>query len=167
MTEVWKAIPDWPHYEVSSMGRVRSLDRMVASARSRSGHRLSKGRVLKFGKSRQYHNVTLQDTEGGRGKKTFTVHSLVLTVFIEPRPEGLDVRHLDGNPTNNVVSNLTWGTKSENMRDKDIHGTNHHRNKTHCAQNHKFTEENTYVSSNGWRKCRTCMRARDQKRKSK
>lgn len=45
------------------------------------------------------------------------VHTLVLTAFIGPRPEGKECRHLDSNPQNNHLVNLAWGTKLENSRD--------------------------------------------------
>jgi hypothetical protein len=51
------------------------------------------------------------------------VHVLVLETFVEPRPEGLVCRHLDGNPLNNHVGNLRWGTLEENYADRRLHGT--------------------------------------------
>jgi hypothetical protein len=44
--------------------------------------------------------------------------------FIGPPPTTKhEVRHLDGNPGNNALSNLCWGTHTENMQDKSLHGT--------------------------------------------
>jgi transcriptional regulator with XRE-family HTH domain len=51
-----------------------------------------------------------------------TVHSLVVEAFIGPRPEGMEIRHLDGNRTNNHLQNLTYGTKVENAADRERHG---------------------------------------------
>lgn len=51
------------------------------------------------------------------------VHHLVLETFGGPRPQGLVCRHLDGNPANNVLENLEWGTYAENEADKLRHGT--------------------------------------------
>jgi hypothetical protein len=51
------------------------------------------------------------------------VHDLVLEAFVGPRPEGMQCRHMDGSKTNNVPSNLQWGTPLENSRDKATHGT--------------------------------------------
>jgi predicted DNA-binding protein (UPF0251 family) len=53
----------------------------------------------------------------------FYVHALVLEVFKEPCPPGLECRHLDGNPANNFVYNLVWGTRAENIADMKRHGT--------------------------------------------
>ncbi len=51
------------------------------------------------------------------------IHVLVLETFVGPRPEGLICRHLDGNPLNNHVNNLRWGTAEENYDDRRRHGT--------------------------------------------
>ncbi len=51
------------------------------------------------------------------------VHQLVLEAFVGPCPSGLECRHLDGNPDNNQLENLRWGTRLENMADKKLHGT--------------------------------------------
>lgn len=51
------------------------------------------------------------------------VHTLVLTAFVGPRPAGMQCRHLDGNPANNHVNNLKWGTPRENQHDRIAHGT--------------------------------------------
>lgn len=68
-------------------------------------------------------------------KYTFKVHRLVMLTFVGPRPEGLQVRHLDGDPLNNrwepgdeaetiaAGGNLVYGTPSENMLDRARHGT--------------------------------------------
>lgn len=51
------------------------------------------------------------------------VHRMVAEMFI-PNPDNLPVvRHLDGDPTNNVVWNLSWGTQRDNWDDSVRHGT--------------------------------------------
>lgn len=57
--------------------------------------------------------------ERGKPPKTCLVHRLVAQAFDgdAPSPAHTDVRHLDGNKANNVLTNLAWGTRSENMRD--------------------------------------------------
>lgn len=59
-----------------------------------------------------------------RVSSTRSVGSLVLETFVSSRPEGLECRHLDGNPLNNNLDNLAWGTRQENVADRVIHGTN-------------------------------------------
>jgi HNH endonuclease len=49
------------------------------------------------------------------------IHRLVLEAFIgPPSRESLECRHLDGRPSNNNVVNLAWGTRRENIRDRDV-----------------------------------------------
>ena len=50
------------------------------------------------------------------------VHKLVLETFIGPCPDNMECRHLDGNPKNNNVKNLCWGTRIENSQDRILHG---------------------------------------------
>jgi hypothetical protein len=61
-------------------------------------------------------------TKNKRHHRRF-VHHLVLETFISPRSEGLECRHLNGNPADNRLQNLSWGTHSENELDKVKHGT--------------------------------------------
>jgi hypothetical protein len=51
-----------------------------------------------------------------------TIHSLVAEAFIGPRPDGMQVRHLDGDRTNNHLINLSYGTPVENAADRERHG---------------------------------------------
>lgn len=69
-----------------------------------------------------YKLVVLHGGETGK-KRTAHIHALVLEVFVGPRPDGLECRHIDGNKLNNHISNLAWGTRIENEQDKFSHGT--------------------------------------------
>lgn len=117
-TEVWKAIPGFEgKYEVSDLGRVRSLPHYVrVVARGTEAKRLSPGRILRPGPSKSGHvSVAI-----GKGNSRL-VHQLVLEAFVGPRPaapEGslIDVLHLNGNPQDNRLVNLRYGTRSENIR---------------------------------------------------
>lgn len=51
------------------------------------------------------------------------VHRFILEVFVGSCPEGMEGRHLNGNPADNRLDNLAWGTHTENIRDKFRHGT--------------------------------------------
>lgn len=64
--------------------------------------------------SRQY--LYLHLWHNGR-RRTRLVHRIVLEAFVGPRPRGMECRHLDGNPRNNSLSNLCWGTHEENTAD--------------------------------------------------
>lgn len=50
-------------------------------------------------------------------RRQWKVHVLVLTVWVGPRPPGMQCRHLDGNKSNNRLENLVWGTPKENGED--------------------------------------------------
>lgn len=99
--EIWKDIPGYEGlYQVSDQGRVRSLDRVLALTRMKSGHL----------------SVRLN-------RKFYYVHRVVLAAFVcEPKEYATDVRvearHLDGNPANNAIKNLVWGTVKENRADR-------------------------------------------------
>lgn len=119
--EIWKSIPGHDHYEVSSAGRVRSVDRVVpyvANGKAKSSKSL-KGKVLKQTKNavNGYLYVHL-----GRGKIS-TVHALVALAFIGCRPKGAMVLHKDGNRENNSSENLEYGSSLENRKDSIKHGT--------------------------------------------
>lgn len=95
----------------------------------------------------------------GRGR-TEKVHRLIAIAFLGQPEARQEVRHLDGDPSNNRVDNLKWGTRSENIRDSVRHGTHVWANKTHCPQGHAYDAPNTYIRSNGGRMCRECLRQR-------
>ena len=56
-------------------------------------------------------------------RRTLMVHTLLMLAWRGPRPEGMVIRHLDGNPLNYDLSNLAYGTYQENESDKKAHGT--------------------------------------------
>lgn len=58
------------------------------------------------------------------GKVKKAIHWLLAKVFLPtPKPNQIEVRHLDGNPANNSIDNLAWGTRAENAADMARHGT--------------------------------------------
>jgi phage FluMu protein Com len=60
------------------------------------------------------------------------VHWLVARAFLGPRPDGMEIRHLDGDYQNCTASNLLYGTKSENALDAVQHGTHRETRKVRC-----------------------------------
>lgn len=115
MDEIWKPVLGYEGlYEVSNHERVRSISRMVINSNG-VGERRSPGKLLKqYMGDVGYYCVTL--CKDGVPKKK-RVHDLVCSAFHGPRPEGMEVLHLDGTRTNNMPENLMWGTRSDNMRD--------------------------------------------------
>lgn len=122
--ETWKPVPGWEtFYEVSDAGRVRSCDRRV-EANHPSGRfltRFFKGKILAANVAGNGYQMVCLSRPGKR--KHFTVHSLVMLAFVGAPPQGHEVCHNDGVRTNNCLSNLRYGTRSENARDCDLHGT--------------------------------------------
>lgn len=145
----WKQIPGFPDYEASSLGQIRSL-------------KAWKPRVLVGGyNDKGYRQVGLH-YPGIAIRRT--VHRLVALTFLGETPEGLQVRHIDGDKNNCAVSNLTFGTASDNILDQVRHGHHYYANRTECPQRHPYSPDNTYViPSTGGRMCRTCMRERYQR----
>lgn len=115
--EVWKSYQKAPWIEVSTLGNVRTLDRLVPCGK---GTQFVKGRVLKQFSSRQgYLRVTFS-INGKSIKKQ--VHRLVAETFI-PNVENLpQVNHKDCDRTNNCVSNLEWCTGSYNQKYREKYG---------------------------------------------
>lgn len=149
--ERWLPAVDWEGlYEVSDLGRVRSLTRCPPAGTRRG--RLMKTNVDPAG----YWQLGFRRDGKNRTQK---VHQLVAAAFLGPRPGGMEVRHLDGNPLNNRLDNLAYGTPSENSLDSIRHGTHPSASKTHCKRGHPFDEGNTIIRPSGARSCRTCMLA--------
>lgn len=113
--EIWKAVDGLDGYEISSCGRLRSVDRIVKTKRGIKY--FYKGTLKKVTLSPAGYKRTLI-----RGKN-FTIHRLVLTTFCGKRKEKQVCRHLDNDCLNNHISNLKWGSQKENMDDKRAHGT--------------------------------------------
>lgn len=113
--ETWRPVDGFPGYEVSDLGRVKSLARRNLMGAMR------RERILKHDVNwAGYHLVRLA-LDGVKHPRL--VHRLVLTAFKGECPEGCETRHLDGFRDNNSISNLEWGTTKENRADQKRHGT--------------------------------------------
>lgn len=115
--ERWAPIPEWPLYEISDHGNVRSWVPHPKSSDERRGHPVPRKTVVG---QRGYTTLTLVERKWSRAK-TFAVHRLVATVFVDG-DKSLHVAHLDGNKTNNHYTNLRWVTRKENEAHKILHG---------------------------------------------
>lgn len=112
IAEIWLPIDGEPEYEVSNLGRVRSLD--MTRNFMRWGFpmvRRLKGRVLKPFRSSLYLAIRFR-----MGGETFYMHRLVAAAFLPGDPARPEVNHKDGDKRNNAVSNLEWATRGENVR---------------------------------------------------
>lgn len=110
--EKWEKHPEY-NYLVSNYGRVYSL-------KSR--------RVLRTVKREGGYEYLYLWHRGNR--VGLFIHGLVAELFVGPRPPNLIVRHRDGDGSNNIYSNLHYGTHADNYADRIIHGT------------HQFAEKN-------------------------
>ncbi len=158
--ESWRPVVGYEGiYEVSDLGRVRSVARIDRSGKRR------RGVILKLQDHADGHpRIRLYNADRGR---SFDVHRLVGETFIGPLPAGHETRHLDGDPTNNCVSNLQYGTKSENNLDRVRHGAHHNAAKTHCKRQHPLSAPNLIASHlrAGGRSCLACSYERSFARK--
>ena len=166
-TEEWRPVVGYEGaYEVSSLGRVRSLDRVIQ--RRGQGAMRIKGRLLRPATNWALPYPSVQLSGGAR----HYVHELVATAFHGPRPEqSWECRHLNGDPVDNRRENLAWGTSSENSYDIVRHGRNRNANKRFCKRGHPFTPANTRirVKSDGKeaRVCKECHNLNNRESKAR
>jgi hypothetical protein len=132
----WLPVVGYPSYEVSELGQVRSVDRVKVyesrdhySGKTITVTRHHRGRLLRPGPKGSGHLTVVL----GRGN-TRTVHRLVLEAFVGPCPPGCESRHYDDNPANNRLTNLRWGTRSENLHDAMRNGKKPIGEKVHNAK---------------------------------
>lgn len=159
LQENWRSVIDWPAYEVSDLGRARSLDRRVSLGRQGYTRKAS-GRILvgkRLPDGRRYITLCAEGTERG-----IAVCRLVLQVFVGPCPPHREACHRDDNPSNDVLGNLYWGTRTDNMHDQVRNGRHYFSKRTKCSNGHEYTVENTLQTSRG-RVCRPCRRDRVRK----
>lgn len=112
MNEEWRDVVGYGDmykgmYQVSNLGRVRSLDRIDSVGKHQYG------RVLKYGDSGDgYKTVVLTKNAKSR---TIKVHRLVAMAFVENKDNKLVVNHKDEDKYNNTPDNLEWVTHKENV----------------------------------------------------
>ena len=110
--EEWKDIKEYEGlYQVSNLGRVKSLDQKVSN---KKGNYLQKGKVLAFYIDKDGYCVVCLTNK--RKHKTYRVSRLVAETFIPNYENKPTVNHIDGNKQNNNIENLEWATYSENNR---------------------------------------------------
>ena len=112
--EIWKDIKGYEgHYQVSNLGRVKSLDiKYYTNLKQGRTECVRKGMILKNQQGPKYLQVGLK-------RKTHTIHKLVMMAFIGDKPDGLVIDHKDNNPLNNNLDNLAYTTyQINNTKDR-------------------------------------------------
>jgi hypothetical protein len=118
MNEEWRPVPLTPGYEVSDLGAVRSWRKRGGNV---AGLLTDSPRLLSLKTDRYGYRVAALKV--GDRMRHIGVHRLVVLAFVgEPPPGKPEVCHRDGVRTNNVPSNLYWGSGKDNGEDKVRHG---------------------------------------------
>lgn len=119
--ENWRDITGYEgFYQVSNLGRVRSVDRLVRHYRG--GTRKLKGKILRLSPMDDIGHLAVHLCKKGT-RLDIGVHRLVAAAWISPRPIGQQVRHGPNGVSDNSVSNLCYGTRREDCLDKRRDGT--------------------------------------------
>lgn len=156
LAERWRSVVGYEGlYEVSNQGRVRSLARLDAR-----GHQLD-GALLKLHPHPLSGHLQTTLTKSGACvvKK---VHRLVLEAFVGPSPDGTEGCHWNGNPADNRIGNLRWGTPVSNAADRIRHGRQPGANQLICSRGHRIEGPNLRQIGNR-RRCRACSLERARK----
>jgi len=117
--ETWKPIPDFPGYDVSDQGRIRSYYKRTwtKGQRGMSWHRSENPQRIMAGATREYgHRMVILMRNGQREGRH--IHRLVLLAFLGPPLPGFQCAHNNGNASDNRLSNLRYDTPWGNAQDK-------------------------------------------------
>ena len=109
--EIWVKIKEYPDYEISDQGRVKSNARLITYP---DGHEhLINGKILKGRLARHgYLRVALYNEDG---RRDFSIHRLVAFAFCEMTLFSTEVNHINGIKNDNRADNLEWVTHRENV----------------------------------------------------
>lgn len=100
--EIWKVIPGFENYEVSSCGRIRNKE--------------TRYEIKPILSSSGYLTVRIRKNHGDYNKPAVNIHRAVAEAFVPGGSKELQVNHKDGDKLNNNVDNLEWCTRKENAQ---------------------------------------------------
>ena len=134
--EIWKTIENFENYEISNLGRVKSLEKKTSFG---IGYKIYPETFLKHWIDKKgYHYVDLRNNN----KRTrFLVHRLVALFFLDNLNNKPQINHIDGDKSNNKLENLEWNTAKENIN----HAIKNGLNKNHGIYNYKSKLTNHQV----------------------
>ena len=119
MKEIWKPLKGYEgYYEISNLGKVKSIKRYK---KNKSKLQIVEEKILSLYTNPKNGYVYVYLCKDGKYKNV-RLHRLVAENFIDNKNNYPQINHIDGNKTNNVVSNLEWCTASYNI--KDLHKRN-------------------------------------------
>lgn len=121
--EVWMKVPDASFYEVSNIGRIRSIDRTLRVVNNISDKRSLKGKILRQSPNKNGYLYMRYVDDSGQKKRCLS-HRLIAKVFIENPYNYGDINHINGNKKDNRVENLEWCTRSHNIAHAFKNGLN-------------------------------------------
>ena len=155
--ETWKSVVDYEGmYEISDTGRIRSVDRVVTRCDGTVWK--LRGKLLKQAIDHSGYSFVMISKNGKI--KNHRIHRLVMDSF-SPEGKKREVNHIDGDKTNNALSNLEWVTSSENKIHsyktglgyvKSVIGVNPETGKT--VKEYKSMQD---AMLDGYQKSRICM----------
>ena len=159
MDEEWRPVHGYgERYWVSNLGRVKSV-RYVTSRKETTTRFLT----MRPGKKGHLRVALCKDG----ACVDFRVHILVLEAFVGPRPASEHGLHNNDDKNDNRVSNLRWGTGSENMYDRVDNGLHQMSIKEKCKRGHSLSGNNLYTTPEPQvsRQCKSCRLARSRNKK--
>lgn len=167
MSEEWRPVVGYEGlYEVSDLGYVRSLDRVIVC---KTGQRQTRyGRVMVPHLSKANRRTVVLSREATQ--RTVHIYRLVLEAFVGPCPAGMEACHTNGDSSDDRLANLRWDTKSANAVDQIRHGRHHEARKTHCRRGHELADYNivpAFFRLRRERACLACWRAKCNARYAK
>jgi hypothetical protein len=109
MEEIWRMYLEGV-YEVSTKGRVRSVDRPVLF---HGQYSIRRGKDMAITRNSKGAMTVVICNNGSR--KTTAVHRMVAEIFLDNPENKLQVNHIDGDRSNNSIENLEWNTPGENQ----------------------------------------------------
>lgn len=138
--EIWKDIKGYEGvYQVSNLGRVKSLDRIIYCKNGTKAY--YKEKILKQSKQKNgYYRVTLS---ANNKQKKHSIHRLVAQSFLKDYSNELEVNHIDGNPANNKLSNLEMISFENHYKKENQRRTKRRLNNKRYIESRKHTGEIT------------------------